>query len=338
MSKVGIVTPLYNHRKYLPRTVEAVLNQTFQDWRWYVTDDSSTDGSYEFMQEVAAQEPRITLMRNEVNSKIVKTTQRSMDAAKDAEFWYILDSDDYCVPHYLETLLGLLDKHPTASCAFARCYTMDASNGYWGAWPRKPDFFRPGLQEFRNQLLSYSMKGTTTLYRMSMCASIGGWASHPLTRMHDKYYDLRALLEGDVVYTDEPLGHYRVHTTNHSSNRTEQIIPEVAEEVFGMVEDLMDRVPENPYYSIEELRVEANLQYAMYISHLINVAQELNEPEKASQLQELLDRRGIERPAPMAGSKWEQRIDFVRPLIKKLTYRKLPPLNLPIKLDSVEAA
>jgi O-antigen/teichoic acid export membrane protein/GT2 family glycosyltransferase len=332
---VSIVTPLYNHRRFLERTVDGVLNQTYSNWEWIVCDDGSSDGSYEFMQEVAAREPRITLLRNEKNSKIVITTQRCMDLAR-GEYMYILDSDDYAFPEYLDTMVDLLEANPECSVGFCRCFTMDDKDGYWGAWPKRPDFKRNGVQEFHNQLFGYSMKGTTTLYRLSMCAEIGGWASHPLTRMHDKYYDLRALLQGDVVYIDKPLGCYRIHATNHHKNMDEQIVPAIAEEVFGMVEDLAERVPANPYYTGDQILQDGYQWYAGYISHLIEFSDRKGHLEESEALRAMLEKRDIERPKPFQGHKSERVIDVARPWIKKMTYRQLPAVHLPF--DQPKAA
>ena len=323
---ISIVTPMHNHRKYIPRTVEAILNQTYQNWEWIICDDCSKDGSYEYMLDVAKYEPRMKVLHNEVNQKIVITTQRCMDAAK-GEYMYILDSDDYCAPEYLTRMASILDKDPNVAVAFSRCYTMDKEDGYWGAWPTKPNFKHSGVKEFWHQLLSYSMKGTTTLYRMNHAKEIGGWQAHPLIRMHDKYFDLRMLLCGDVAYIDEPLGYYRIHDTNHSSDKDEQIIPAVAEEVFGMVDDLMARVPENPYYKVEDLRKEANAQYVGYISHLICLAESKGKTEYAQELMDMLAKRGYKRTDPIEGPKMEKAINIVRPMIKKMTYKKLPPLQ-----------
>ena len=41
--KVSVITPNYNHAKYLRRRVDSVLNQTFQDFELIVLDDASTD-------------------------------------------------------------------------------------------------------------------------------------------------------------------------------------------------------------------------------------------------------------------------------------------------------
>lgn len=325
---VSIVTPLYNHRRFIERTVDGVLNQTYQNWEWIVCDDCSTDGSYEFMQEVVKHEPRMTLLRNEVNSKIVVSTQRCMDLAK-GEYMYILDSDDYAMPEYLETMVELMDSNPECSVGFSRCYTMDDQDGYWGAWPKKPDFKRSGFEEFPNQLFHYSMKGTTTLYRMSMCEPIGGWAGHPLTRMHDKYYDVRALLEGDVVYIDKPLGCYRTHATNHHKNMDEQVRPEVAEEVFGMVEDLAARVPKNDFYTSEEILQQGYEFYAAYVAHLIQYTESKGQHEAAVELRQILEKRGIPVPAPWQSRRDERLLEMARPWIKRMTYRKLPPVDLP---------
>lgn len=44
---VSVVIPVYNTEKYIGATLESILNQTFQDFEVVITDDCSTDKSYE---------------------------------------------------------------------------------------------------------------------------------------------------------------------------------------------------------------------------------------------------------------------------------------------------
>jgi glycosyltransferase involved in cell wall biosynthesis len=50
VAEISIITPSYNSSKYLNETIQSVLNQTFQDWEWLITDDCSTDNSVEILQ------------------------------------------------------------------------------------------------------------------------------------------------------------------------------------------------------------------------------------------------------------------------------------------------
>ena len=52
MPEVSIITPCYNSSKFLQQTVDSVLNQTFTDWEWLITDDKSTDNSVEIIRKV----------------------------------------------------------------------------------------------------------------------------------------------------------------------------------------------------------------------------------------------------------------------------------------------
>ncbi|MBW4360366.1 glycosyltransferase family 2 protein [Flavobacterium taihuense] len=50
MSKISIITINYNNLEGLKRTVESVVNQTWQEFEYIVIDGGSTDGSREFME------------------------------------------------------------------------------------------------------------------------------------------------------------------------------------------------------------------------------------------------------------------------------------------------
>src|SRR6185437_7226889 len=47
MSKpvVSIITPTYNHERFIGQCIESVLDQTFPDWEMIIVDDESTDGT-----------------------------------------------------------------------------------------------------------------------------------------------------------------------------------------------------------------------------------------------------------------------------------------------------
>lgn len=53
--KYSIITVNYNHREGLRRTVESVINQSYQDFEYIVIDGGSDDGSREVIEEYADQ-------------------------------------------------------------------------------------------------------------------------------------------------------------------------------------------------------------------------------------------------------------------------------------------
>ena len=54
MKKVSIIIPNYNYLKYLPQRLDSVFKQTFTDYEVILLDDSSTDGSAEYLTHIAA--------------------------------------------------------------------------------------------------------------------------------------------------------------------------------------------------------------------------------------------------------------------------------------------
>ena len=45
MPKVSIIVPNYNHARFLPRRIESILRQSYQDFELILLDDCSTDDS-----------------------------------------------------------------------------------------------------------------------------------------------------------------------------------------------------------------------------------------------------------------------------------------------------
>ena len=58
MPKVTVITPNYNHARFLPKRLDSILGQTFQDFELIILDDASTDNSREVI-ESYAKDPRV---------------------------------------------------------------------------------------------------------------------------------------------------------------------------------------------------------------------------------------------------------------------------------------
>ena len=50
MPRVTVVTPNYNHARYLPERIDSILAQTFQDFELIILDNASTDNSREIIE------------------------------------------------------------------------------------------------------------------------------------------------------------------------------------------------------------------------------------------------------------------------------------------------
>ena len=106
---VSIITPTYNCGKFIGRTIESVLAQTYKDWEMIIVDDRSTDDTKSIVEKYAVRDDRIKYCLLEQNSgaAVARTTAMKMAAGAYMAF---LDSDDIWLPEKLEKQLDFMEK------------------------------------------------------------------------------------------------------------------------------------------------------------------------------------------------------------------------------------
>ena len=89
---ISVIMPVYNTSAYLRQALASILGQTFSDLELIAVDDGSTDGSSDILHEVAAGDPRVT---------VISQSNRGQGAARNAalrnargKYVYFMDSDD----------------------------------------------------------------------------------------------------------------------------------------------------------------------------------------------------------------------------------------------------
>lgn len=107
--KVTVLMPVYNGERFLRQAIDSVLGQSFEDFELLVIDDGSTDASATLVEGYA--DPRVRLVRNQQNMKLIATLNRGLDLAR-GEFVARLDADDISLPSRLERQVAYLEAHP----------------------------------------------------------------------------------------------------------------------------------------------------------------------------------------------------------------------------------
>lgn len=91
MSKLSIITINYNNLEGLKRTVESVVNQTWQEFEYIVIDGGSTDGSAEY---IASQSDNIDYWVSEPDKGIYNAMNKGIAKAT-GEYLLFLNSGDH---------------------------------------------------------------------------------------------------------------------------------------------------------------------------------------------------------------------------------------------------
>ncbi len=100
--KISIIVPVYKVEKYLPRCVESIINQTYQNIEIILVDDGSPDNCGNLCDEYAKKDERI---------KVIHKQNGGLSAARNSginistgDFIAFIDSDDWISEDYCETL------------------------------------------------------------------------------------------------------------------------------------------------------------------------------------------------------------------------------------------
>lgn len=109
MSKISIITPVYNGETYLDRCIASILAQTHKDLELILIDDGSKDSSGDICDRWAAKDPRIKVIHQK-NQGVSAARNAGLDAAS-GEFIGFVDADDEIAPETYETVLAQAAGH-----------------------------------------------------------------------------------------------------------------------------------------------------------------------------------------------------------------------------------
>jgi len=128
MVKVSVIIPNYNHGCYLNQRIDSVLNQTYKDFEIIILDDCSPDNSREIIEEYRGYDKVSKIVFNATNSgSTFKQWQKGIDLAN-GEYIWIAESDDWCEPTLLETLMNGLLANVNVGVAFCQsCYYYETN-------------------------------------------------------------------------------------------------------------------------------------------------------------------------------------------------------------------
>jgi teichuronic acid biosynthesis glycosyltransferase TuaG len=103
---VSIITPSYNAERLIGRTLQSVLEQSWQDWELLVIDDCSKDGTRSVVLDFAARDSRIRLIPLERNNG-APAAPRNIGVKNANGVWIaFLDADDIWHPEKLALQLA----------------------------------------------------------------------------------------------------------------------------------------------------------------------------------------------------------------------------------------
>lgn len=258
MANISVIIPAYNAAKYINKTIQSVLEQTYLDWELIIINDGSTDATLEQISQIS--DPRLKVF-NFPNAGVAISRNRGMNQAS-GEYIAFLDADDLWTPDKLASQLSALKANPQAAVAYSWVDYIDESE----------KFLYPGIHTRINgdayeQLLVRNIleNGSNPLIKKSACIAIGNF-EQSLTPAEDWDFYLRLAKNYAFVTVPLPQILYRISTNSGSTNveKMEQKILQVLDKAYNQAPESLQPLRKKAKARLYEYLVFKNLAINIY--------------------------------------------------------------------------
>ncbi len=115
--KVSVLIPVYNRPELVVRSIRSALAQTHRNLEIVVSDNASTDSTWQVVQRLAAEDCRIRVFRNATNLGPTRNWIRALSEST-GDYVKVLFSDDWLEPTCIARLVERIHGEPEVSLAF----------------------------------------------------------------------------------------------------------------------------------------------------------------------------------------------------------------------------
>jgi glycosyltransferase involved in cell wall biosynthesis len=219
-STLSVVISNYNHGKYLPEALRAILGQSRRPVEVIVIDDCSTDNSVEVIEEFARRDPLIRLFRNEQNKGVIFSTNRGLSLAT-GDYVYFGAADDRICAGLFEKSMALLAEHPQAGLCSALLQLIgpDGEDKGWISTPvisNKPCYLSPAKVIADLTAYGFWFTGQTIVYRREAIVNDTDGFLQELAHRTDHFVDYVVAAKHGACFIPEVLATYRILASGYA--------------------------------------------------------------------------------------------------------------------------
>ena len=167
---VSVIIPVHNCERFVLEAIESILGQTLQGLELILVDDGSTDRSSAIIDDCAAKDPRVRVIRHEQAQGRGAARNAGIAAAR-GDLMVFSDADDTSASERLERQKKYLDAHPDVGFVASPRLATDLDGNPIGIMriPAK-------ASELPERMLSYCHIGhCAAMYRADSLRAIGGY-------------------------------------------------------------------------------------------------------------------------------------------------------------------
>lgn len=279
--EITVFMAAYNQEKYIEKSINSILEQSFSDFELVIVNDGSTDDTVAIVESFS--DDRIRLMHNAGNRGLIFTRNRLLDIAR-GKYIAILDADDIAYHDRLKHQYQFLRKNPDVVLCGGHANIIDEHNRATGAQLRVPvDNTVNMFMLFGNPFVN-----STTMFRTESFKAIGGYQEYEISEDYDLF--IRMSNGQKVANLDETLIDYRVHSNNTSALHL-AIRLENEQRIISSLRSMMG-------VSVDEFSLKIHFElFSWHLNkdHLTNYANLLSELKLANRISKTYDSNRFER-------------------------------------------
>ena len=196
---VGVIITAYNRAALLPRAINSVLEQTYQNFEIVVVDDASTDNTEEVVKSLVGKDGGYIQHKENLGCSTARNS--GLDSiSKCVDYVCFLDSDDSFNPEKLEREVRLLESDPCAGFVYSD-YILDDEIARRRNLKKVAASGHPGNFKWEH-FLTNEAKSSGIMYRASVVQKFR--FREDLRYNEDSEFLQRIAIEERGLYSDYP--------------------------------------------------------------------------------------------------------------------------------------
>lgn len=210
--KVLVLLSSYNGSLYIKEQIMSLVIQKDIDLDIYVRDDGSTDNTIKIVSSIKDSYPNITLFAD-TNVGFVSSFTKLVHKAylsSHYDYYAFCDQDDIWYDNKLSVAVKYLKEasknEPVMFCSNSRLIDSEGN-------PKGGSFVKNNCIINKNNIYLYSrVQGCSMVFNRK---ALELFHNHPpINCFHDRWISLICATFGEIIYLNEPLFSYRIHSSN----------------------------------------------------------------------------------------------------------------------------
>ena len=221
---VSIITPTYNHEKFIGKCIESVISQTYPHWEMIIVDDGSNDSTADIIKRF--KDNRIKYIKQERKGiwRLSETYNKALKNSK-GDLIAVLEGDDFWPDNKLEQQI-LTFEDPEVVLSWGKVDIIDEFNEKTGFRPKTIDWLKTksNLGMYKYLFFGNFIPACTVMCSKSKLIEINGFKQCKEFPYVDHTTWLELGLKGKLYYLDYKLGYWRHHETQISAKMSVEMV------------------------------------------------------------------------------------------------------------------